>query len=57
MNLYRINSEHYAPKDCHESIISYLLAENEDEVYDVIKDAGSRFGPYIGWHGDEDEIY
>lgn len=33
MNLYRIDSEHYSPKDCHESIICYLLAEDEDELY------------------------
>lgn len=58
MNLYRILVEHYAPKDCLESIAGYLLAKDESEVYDVIKDANSeKFGMYLGWVGDEDELY
>ncbi len=58
MNLYRILVEHYAPKDCLESIAGYLLAENASEVYETIKDASSeKFGMYLGWVGDEDELY
>lgn len=58
MNLYRILAEHYAPKDCFESIVGYALVGNEDELYDLIKDSGSeKFGSFIGWCGDEDEEY
>lgn len=36
MNLYRIVFSHTAPKDTKEGILTYLLAENEEEVYNYI---------------------
>lgn len=38
MNLYEISVAHYAPKDSHESIQTYLLADNEEQVYDFINE-------------------
>lgn len=36
MNLYKLTFTHYAPKDSETGIIDYLLANNDDEVYDYI---------------------
>lgn len=36
MNLYRILFRHYAPKDSHSGITTYLLANNDEEVYTYI---------------------
>ena len=36
MNLYEIKFSHTAPKDSKEGIISYLLAENDEQVYEWI---------------------
>lgn len=50
MKLFEIISNHYSPKDCHSSTMDYVLAEDENQVYDFIKDK-------YGWIGDEDELY
>lgn len=49
-NLYRIDSTHFAPKDNHTAIETYLIAENNDEVYDYIS-------KFYGWIGDRYEDY
>ena len=36
MNLYKIKFSHTAPKDTKEGIITYLLAKNDDGVYNYI---------------------
>ena len=36
MNLYRIKFIHVAPKDTGEGIVTYLLAENDVQVYNYI---------------------
>lgn len=33
MNIYKIQSMHYAPKDSEEGIKTYLIAENDESVY------------------------
>jgi len=37
MNLYAINFTHYAPKDGKEGIITYLVATDDEQVYQYIK--------------------
>tara|TARA_R110001592_G_scaffold17164_1_gene72770 strand:+ start:117 stop:518 length:402 start_codon:yes stop_codon:yes gene_type:complete len=36
MNLYRITFSHTAPKDSKEGIKGYLLAENDEQVYNYV---------------------
>lgn len=36
MNLYKIIFRHYAPKGSHSGITTYLLANNDEEVYTYI---------------------
>jgi len=36
MNLYKILVKHLAPKDSHESVECYMIAENESELYDLL---------------------
>lgn len=36
MNLYKILVKHLAPKDNHTSIETYISAENEDKLYDLM---------------------
>jgi len=33
MNLYKILFRHYSPKDSQEGILTYLLAESDEQVY------------------------
>jgi len=37
MNVYSIDVIHHAPKGSHQSIQGYVLAENDEQVYDYIK--------------------
>ena len=37
MNLYRIEFMHYAPKDCECGIKTYIVANNDEEVYEWLK--------------------
>ncbi|MED3440304.1 hypothetical protein P4393_12635 [Bacillus subtilis] len=37
MNLYEIVLEHYSPKDSEQGIITYLLANSDEEVYEWLK--------------------
>lgn len=37
MNLYKIEFTHYAPKDSKSGIKGYMVAENDEEVYEFIK--------------------
>lgn len=56
-NLYRILSSHYSPKDGHDSIMGYIICENEEQVFDVMKDS-LKFDykhSCIGWIGDLEE--
>jgi len=36
MNLYEIKTTHYAPKDSHESIMGFVFANSDEEVYHFI---------------------
>ena len=36
MNLYKVIFEHYAPRDCESGIKEYLLADNQEQVFDYI---------------------
>jgi len=36
MNLYRVTFRHWSPKDYEEGIKTYLLAENDEEVYKYV---------------------
>ena len=37
MNLYEIRFRFYAPKDSKEGILTYLLAESSEDVYEWIR--------------------
>lgn len=37
MNLYEIMLEHYAPKDSEKGILTYLVANSDEEVYEWLK--------------------
>ena len=37
MNLYCIQFTHYAPKDSESGILGYMVANNDEEVYEFIK--------------------
>jgi hypothetical protein len=51
MNLYKILFTHTAPKDRKEGIITYLLAENEEQVYSFIDKEYN----YECWKDQEEE--
>ncbi len=36
MNLYKIKTEHFAPKDSHESMMGFVFANNDEEVYHFV---------------------
>ena len=60
MNLYIIEFKHYAPKDSEKGIKGYIVAENDDEVYEFIKSEPEMFGEtiynsYADKENDEDE--
>ena len=60
MNLYRITFSHTAPKDREEGIKGYLIAENDEQVYNYI-DKTYNYGCWKDNEEDEDkeliEIY
>jgi len=37
MNLYAIQFTHYAPKDSKSGVLGYMVAENDEDVYEFIK--------------------
>ncbi|MFB5758954.1 hypothetical protein [Paenibacillus medicaginis] len=37
MNLYEIKIEHYAPKDSQQGILTYLVANSDEDVYEWLK--------------------
>lgn len=53
MNLYKIIFSHYSPKDSEIGIKTYLLANNEDDVYNYI-DKEYNYGC---WKDQEEEKY
>lgn len=57
MNLYRIISSHYSPKDSFTSTLCFLLADNEEQIYNFIKNCSSIFEEYVAWCGAEDDLY
>lgn len=36
MNLYKVTFSHYAPKDTEQGIKAFILAENDEQVYNWI---------------------
>jgi hypothetical protein len=52
MKLYRIKFSHTAPKDTEEGIKGYLLAENEEQVYNYVDE---KFNYGCWKDNDEDE--
>jgi hypothetical protein len=57
MNLYRINMGHAAPKDWALSMLGYVLAENEEQVYEYLKSEPDIHGhkPFNSWKDKEEE--
>jgi len=57
MNLYALKFTHYAPKDSKEGIISYLVAIDDEQVYEYIKSEPSinDNGLYNSWKYYEEE--
>ena len=51
MNLYKIEFTHYAPKDSSSGIKEYILANNDEEVFDYI----NKNYTWNGWTEREDE--
>lgn len=47
MNLYMIEFKHYAPKDSEKGIKGYIVAENDEEVYEFIKSEPKMHGETI----------
>lgn len=61
MNLYELRFRHYAQKDNKEGIICYLLAENNEQIYDFIRSEptikdGSKYdiSIYVSWMYKDD---
>jgi len=64
MNLYIIEFKHYAPKDSEKGIKGYMVAENDEEVYEFIKSEPEMHGEtmYNSYadkenDGEETDIY
>lgn len=57
MNLYKITFGHAAPKDWAKSILGYVLADNDEQVYEYIKSEPEINGhsAFNGWQDNEDE--
>lgn len=57
MNLYRITLGHAAPKDWKLSMLGYVLAENDEQVYEYLKSEPEINGSstYNCWADKEDE--
>ena len=58
MNLYKINFSHTAPKDRKEGLQTFLLADNEEQVYKFI-DENFNYGSWkdADEEGDSFDIY
>jgi len=64
MNIYKITFGHSAPKDWAISILGFVLAENDEQVYEYIKSEPMINGhnPFNSWkdkekEGEEFEIF
>lgn len=64
MNLYMIQFKHYAPKDSEEGIKGYIVAENDEAVYEFIKSEPEMLGEKvynsyadIESDGEETDVY
>lgn len=57
MNLYRLTVGHAAPKDWCETIVGYVLASNDEAVYEYIKSEPLVKGHHIinSWEDKEEE--
>jgi len=60
MNLYIVEFKHYAPKDSEKGIKGYILAENDEEVYEFIKSepkihGETMYNSYADHENDNDE--
>jgi len=47
MNLYIIEFKHYAPKDSEKGIKGYIVAKNDEEIYEFIKSEPEMLGEII----------
>jgi len=67
-HLYRIEVEHAAPKDLISAIAGYVIAENEEKLYDYLASCNNRYEPKClkistGWkynykeNSDNNELY
>lgn len=52
MKLYEIRFRFYAPKDSKEGILTYLLAESDEKVYEWIRSEPN--GVYVSWMYKDD---
>ncbi|MCP3942829.1 MAG: hypothetical protein GY710_15270 [Desulfobacteraceae bacterium] len=53
--LYRIEVNHVGPRSSHKSLQAYITAENDEEVYEIIK-AEKIHGVCCSWAYQEDNI-
>jgi hypothetical protein len=51
MKLYAIQIRHCSPKDCKESIVGYVITENDTAIFDYI-DKQLMFGTWSEWQED-----
>lgn len=51
-SLYKIKVRHSGPKDSHDAIEGYLVAESEEQVYEAIND--HNFGTWSDQANDDD---
>ena len=57
MNLYSIDFRHYSPKDSEYGIKTYLIAQDDEAVFDWIANykGGDEFGIYTSWLSESNE--
>jgi len=55
MNLYSIDFRHYSPKDSEYGIKTYLIAQDDEAVFDWIANYSGEFGIYTSWLSESNE--
>lgn len=56
-HLYRLLIEHVGPKDLVTAIVGYVIADNEEQLYDYVisAEASNDFSIFVGWEEDDKE--
>lgn len=60
MNLYKVMTNHYSPKDSHRAIWAYVVAESNEQLYEWIKsepdvEDGKIYTCWTDWEDDSEE--